>query len=271
MSSPSWQSLRTRLVAGALCASVVSIWIVALGIGRYVRSDMEAVISAQQFSTISIIASEIDRSLHERNGVLSQLARRLAALPNPTAAQVQSMLEAQAGVEALFNWGVIVVDADGIARASVPAHLDRVGTAYGDRAYFAALRTAIAPIITPPMVGRRTGVPLITFAVPIQGADGLFQGAVLGVTNLQEPNFLDQISRAKYGHTGDFVITDSRTRTYIAGHEGSCIAVSSPKAADDGRPEEQCKKGECRGNGKELRRGRCITPLPSDSTFSRKA
>ena len=252
MSSLSWQSLRTRLVAGALFASVVSIWIVALGIGRYVRSDMEAVISAQQFSTISIIASEIDRSLDERNGVLSQLARRLAALPNPTAAQVQSMLEAQAGVEALFNWGVIVVDADGIARASVPAHLDRVGTAYGDRAYFAALRTAIAPIITPPMVGRRTEVPLITFAVPIQGADGLFRGAVLGVTNLQEPNFLDQISRAKYGHTGDFVITDSRTRTYIAssdkrrimsagpaegvnpiydryiaGHEGSGIAVSS--------------------------------------------
>ena len=155
MSSLSWQSLRTRLVAGALFASVVSIWIVALGIGRYVRSDMEAVISAQQFSTISIIASEIDRSLDERNGVLSQLARRLAALPNPTAAQVQSMLEAQAGVEALFNWGVIVVDVDGIARASVPAHLDRVGTAYGDRAYFTALRTTIAPIITPPMVGRR--------------------------------------------------------------------------------------------------------------------
>ncbi|HQX07973.1 MAG TPA: ATP-binding protein, partial [Zoogloea sp.] len=252
MSSLSWQSLRTRLVAGALFASVVSIWIVALGIGRYVRSDMEAVISAQQFSTISIIASEIDRSLDERNGVLSQLARRLAALPNPTAAQVQSMLEAQAGVEALFNWGVIVVDVDGIARASVPAHLDRVGTAYGDRAYFTALRTTIAPIITPPMVGRRTGVPLITFAMPIHGADGRFRGAVLGVTNLQEPNFLDQISRAKYGHTGDFVITDSRTRTYIAssdkrrimsagpaegvnpiydryiaGHEGSGIAVSS--------------------------------------------
>ena len=252
MNNPSWQSLRTRLVAGALCASVVSIWIVALGIGRYVRSDMEAAISAQQFSTISIIASEIDRSLHERNEILNRLAQRLEAVPNANADHIQSMLEAQAGVEALFNWGVIVVDAEGIALASVPAHLERVGTAYGDRAYFQTLRTTLTPIITPPMVGRRTGVPVITFAVPIRGADKRFRGAVLGVTNLLEPNFLDQISRAKYGHTGDFVITDSRTRTYIAssdkrrvmgagpaagvnpiydkyiaGHEGSGIAVSS--------------------------------------------
>ncbi|WP_347249290.1 response regulator [Zoogloea sp.] len=252
MSNPSWKSLRTRLVAGALCASVVSIWIVALGIGRYVRSDMEAAISAQQFSTISILASEIDRSLLERNEILSQLAQRLEALPNADAAHIQSMLEAQVGVDALFNWGVIVVDAEGTAMASVPAHLERVGTAYGDRAYFQTLRKTLTPIITPPMVGRRTGVPVITIAVPIRGADKRFRGAVLGVTNLLEPNFLDQISRAKYGHTGDFVITDSRTRTYIAssdkrrvmgagpaagvnpiydkyiaGHEGSGIAVSS--------------------------------------------
>ena len=250
MSSPSWQSLRTRLVVGAVCASVVSIWIVALGIGRYVRSDMEAAVSAQQFSTVAIIASEIDRSIDERNDILRQLAGRLGGLPDP--AHIQSVLEAQAGLEALFNWGMIVVDADGIARASVPRHLDRVGTAYGDLPFFKALRTATAPIITSPMIGRRTGEPVITFAVPMRDGDGRFRGAVLGVTNLHEPNFLDQISTAKYGRTGDFMVTDRRTRTYIAssdrrrvmsqgpaegvnliydryidGHEGSGTAVSS--------------------------------------------
>lgn len=148
VSSPSWQSLRTRLVVGAVCASVVSIWIVALGIGRYVRSNMEAAVSAQQFSTVAIIASEIDRSIDERNDILRQLAGRLGGLPDP--AHIQSVLEAQAGLEALFNWGMIVVDADGIARASVPRHLDRVGTAYGDLPFFKALRTATAPIIRPP-------------------------------------------------------------------------------------------------------------------------
>ncbi|MBL8452167.1 MAG: response regulator [Zoogloea sp.] len=250
MSSPSWQSLRTRLVVGAVCASVVSIWIVALGIGRYVRSDMEAAVSAQQFSTVAIIASEIDRSIDERNNILRQLAGRLGGLPNP--AHIQSVLEAQAGLESLFNWGVIVVDADGLARASVPRHLDRVGTAYGDLPFFKALQTSTALIITSPMIGRRTGAPVITFAVPMLDGEGRFRGAVLGVTNLHEPNFLDQISTAKYGRTGDFMVTDRRTRTYIAssdrrrvmsqgpaegvnpiydryidGHEGSGTAVSS--------------------------------------------
>ena len=77
MTSLSWQSLRTRLVAGAMCAAVASIWIVTLVIGQYLRADMEAAISAQQYSTVSLIASEIDRSVNERNAILGQLARRL--------------------------------------------------------------------------------------------------------------------------------------------------------------------------------------------------
>ena len=60
MTGLSWQALRTRLVAGALCASVASIWIVTLVIGQYLRADMEAAISAQQYSTVSLIASEIE-------------------------------------------------------------------------------------------------------------------------------------------------------------------------------------------------------------------
>ena len=40
-------------------------------------ADMEAAISAQQHSTVSLIASEIDRSLNERNKILGELARRL--------------------------------------------------------------------------------------------------------------------------------------------------------------------------------------------------
>ena len=228
MSGLSWQSLRTRLVVGALCASVISIWIVALGIGRYVRSDMEAVISAQQFSTVALIASEIDRSIQERNGILGRLAEHLRDLPDQAPARLQAELRAQAGLEALFNWGVVIVDAEGVARASVPENLNRVGTTYGDRAYFQALRKSGSPVIGPPMIGRRTRAPVIILAVAIQDAEGRFRGAVLGVTNLQRPNFLDQISMAKYGHTGDFVVTDVTTRTYIASSDRRRIMTAGP-------------------------------------------
>ena len=252
MAGLSWQSLRTRLVAGALCASVVSIWIVTLIIGTYLRSDMELAISAQQFSTVSLIASEIHRSVNERGAIVERLAQRLGQLGDVNGASAQALLESQSGIDPLFNWGVIVTDADGLALASEPARHKRVGTRYGDLPFFAQLKTAQKPIITPPMTGRRTGVPVIGIAMPIRTPEGRYVGVVIGVINLREPNFLDQISNAKYGRTGDFLVTDIESRNciassdkrrvmnagpaagvnpvydrYLAGYEGSGVAVSS--------------------------------------------
>jgi len=252
MTSLSWQSLRTRLVAGALCVSVASIWIVMFVTGKYLRADMEAAISAQQYSTVSLIASEIHRSVNERSDVLTHVATRLGAAGSLHGTSAQALIESQAGLDPLFNWGVVVVDAQGTALASTPEGLKRTGTHYGDLPYIAELKTAQRRVISPPRIGKRTGVPVITIGIPIRSPDGRYIGALLGVTNLAEPNFLDQISNAKYGHTGDFLVTDAKARTYIAssdkrrvmhtgpapgvnlvydrylnGHEGSGVAVSS--------------------------------------------
>ena len=252
MTGLSWQSLRTRLIAGALFASVVSIWLVTLFIGESLRADMEAAISARQHSTVSLIASEIHRSVTEREAILGRLARRLADGGAIDGRAAQALLDAQAGLDALFNWGVIVLDANGVAIASVPRFHNRVGIHYDNIPFFAELKTAEQPVITRPMKGRRTGAPIFNIGQPIRSPDGRFVGAVLGVTNLNQPNFLDQVSSAKYGRTGDFMITDARARVfvassnqrralqpgpvagvnpvydrYIAGHEGSGVALNS--------------------------------------------
>ncbi len=216
MTGLSWQSLRTRLVAGALCASVASIWIVTLVIDKYLRADMEAAISAQQYSTVALIASEIERSVNERGAILGKLARRLGDAGAVDGRAAQALLESQSGLEPMFNWGVIVLDAEGVAAASVPGKLDRVGGRYGDLSFFAKLKESDEPVLTPPLRGRRTGAPVVTIAQAIRSPDGRFVGAVLGVTNLHEPNFLDQVGSSKYGRTGDFLVTDIRSRVYVA-------------------------------------------------------
>ena len=53
------RSLRARLVAGVVCVSILSICAITWLTGKYLRQDMEAAISAQQFSTVSLIAKEI--------------------------------------------------------------------------------------------------------------------------------------------------------------------------------------------------------------------
>jgi len=252
MTGLSWQSLRTRLVAGALFASVVSIWLVTLFFGEALRSDMETSISAQQHSTVALIASEIHRSVNEREAILGRLAKRLGDDGAPDGLAGQNLLDAQAGLDALFNWGVIVLDANGVAIASAPRLHDRIGIHYGDLPFFNELKEARQPIISRPMQGRRTGAAIVSIGQPIRGPDGRFMGAVLGVTNLNQPNFLDQVSSARFGRTGDFMVTDARARLfiassnqrralqpgpvagvnpvydrYIAGHEGSGVAVNS--------------------------------------------
>ena len=216
MTRLSWQSLRTRLVAGAVCASVVSIWIVTLVIGSYLRSDMELAISAQQFSTVSLIASEVRRSVNERSAIVESLAQRVGRNGGVDGPSAQALLESHPGLDALFNWGIMVVDVDGLAIASAPARHQRVGTRYGDLPFFPEVKTAQKPVITPPTIGRRTGAPVISIAMPIRTPDGRYIGAVLGIINLGEPNFLDQISNAKFGRTGDFLVTDVKSRICIA-------------------------------------------------------
>jgi diguanylate cyclase (GGDEF)-like protein/PAS domain S-box-containing protein len=249
---PHLQSLRNRLAAGVLVATVLALWVVTFTISHYLRRDMEAAISAQQFSTVSLIGAELDRSVEERMAVLTNSARRLGASGPLAGPRTQAFLDEQAGLRALFNWGILVTDAQGVAIASVPQALDRVGTSYADRPFMAELLATGTPRVTEPALGKRTGAPVVSMAVPIRSEGGAVQGAILGIINLERPNFLDEISTSKYGLTGDFLLTTPGTRTFIAssdkrrlmkagpprgtnpvfdryleGYEGSGVAVSS--------------------------------------------
>ncbi|HOI52242.1 MAG TPA: ATP-binding protein, partial [Azonexus sp.] len=176
---------------------------------------------------VSLVASEIERSVGERINILEALAGRLTRLPADPAAG-QALLDTQTGLDPLFNWGIMVLDAGGTAIASVPARHERSGTHYGDRDFFRELVATGKPLITEPLTGRRTGVPVITIAVPIFSPDKRLIGAVLGITNMGKPNFLDQISQAKYGRTGDFFVTDTRARMFIASSDKQRVLKKGP-------------------------------------------
>jgi len=247
-----WQSLRTRLVVGVLSATVISLWLASFAMSQHLRQDMEAAISSQQFSTVSLIAAEIDRSLRERIDILTEASRLIVADHSLTKTGAPAFLERQATLLPLFNWGIVVTDAHGLAIASLPKTMDRVGTAYGDLPFMREILSSGKTLVTDPLIGRRTLVPVLTIAVPIKDSQGQIVGVILGVTNAAQPNFLDEISTAKYGRTGDFLLTAPKARVtiassdkrrvmnpgpplginpvydrYIAGYEGSGVAVSS--------------------------------------------
>ena len=224
----SWNSLRTRLTVGVFLSVVVVLWTAVLVVGYFLRQDMEAAISAQQFSTVSLVAGEIDRSVRERQRALEEVARGMAALPVMDSGSVQRYLEERIVFSLMFNWGAMVLDVRGNSVASVPVGIPRGRVNYADIPDIKAVLDGAGPRMTEPIFGKQTGVPVVSLLVPIKDEKGKLLGLVMGITNLSKPNFLDEISRAKYGITGDFLLTAPKSRIFLASSDQRRVMKAGP-------------------------------------------
>jgi diguanylate cyclase (GGDEF)-like protein/PAS domain S-box-containing protein len=222
-----WASLRTRITLGTLLAVLLTLWLTTLVASRMLRSEMEKTISAQQFSTVSLAAREVDRSLSERIVAVERLAEYISHSGDSLERQ-QSYLDGRIFLPGMFNWGVMVVDTDGVARASIPKELNRTGIDYS---YVSTVKLAIErgeTMVTDPVIGKATGQPVVSILAPILDTAGRVRGLVAGVTNLAEPNFLDTVGAAKYGETGDFFVTTPKSRMYVVSSDKRRVMQNGP-------------------------------------------
>ncbi|MGE5470489.1 MAG: ATP-binding protein [Bacteroidota bacterium] len=223
-----WHSLRTRITVGMLVAGLSVLWATALTLSYSLRADMEAAVAAQQFSTVSLIASELDRSIRERLNVIQSITSKLSEdmLREPDA--VQAYIEQRDVPESIFNWGVIVVGPDGVALASTPQRLNRRGVDFSRYPDIQDVLRDGQIHITDPLFSQHSQQPVIAMQVPIRDRQGTIIGAVVGVINLAAPNFLDEISTAKYGRTGDFFVTAPHNRSYVASSDKRRVMTFGP-------------------------------------------
>ena len=222
-----WASLRTRITLGMLLVVVLTLWLATLLVSRMLRSEMEAAISVQQFSAVSLAAKEVDHSLRERIDAIDELADRLSR-SDARLDQQQRFLEELMILPRMFNWGILLVDAEGIARASVPARLNRLGADYRNMPTIRAAMEQGRTMVTDPLIGRATGQPVISVTAPIRDSAGHVRGLVMGITNLAEPNFLDTVGAAKYGVTGDFFVTAPKARMFVASSDKRRVMQAGP-------------------------------------------
>jgi sensor histidine kinase regulating citrate/malate metabolism len=160
------RSLRTRITLGMLLALVVTLWLATLLISHSLRQQMEATISAQQFSTVSLAAREVDRSVRERVLALQSLTNQFKNKPLTTAA-IQPELLRRPILLMMFNWGVVVLDKNGMA-SQHPESLNRTGQSYANSAFFRQAMQHGGRYITEPMQGQHTGKPVISMLEPLR-------------------------------------------------------------------------------------------------------
>ena len=124
------QSLQVRITLGVLVVSLLALWSAVLILDRTLRRDMESSISAQQFSAVSLIAAELDRSIGERQQIVKTIPDNYRSTLLSDSPAAQAALEQYPLPDSIFNWGLIILDKQGVAVASVPRDIKRTGVSF---------------------------------------------------------------------------------------------------------------------------------------------
>ena len=173
---------------------LISIWSLALYASRMLHMDMYQLMGEQQFTTASIVASQINQELDDRFKGLENIAGQITPAILSDAATLLALLENRPVLQEMFNGGTFATQLDGVATASAPFSSGRIGVNFIDRDYIAAALKEGKSTIGRPIIGKATLNPSIVMAVPILDAQGKVIGALAGVVYLSKPNFLDKLT-----------------------------------------------------------------------------
>ena len=227
------QSLKTKVTLITLLVFVLSLWSLSYYASRMLRQDMELLLGEQQFTTVSLVAAQVNQALEDRVSALETVARAMepALLNNPQA--LQTFLEQKVVLGTRFNAGVQVLGPDGVALAAVPAG-GRVG---GDPAQHVAVQAALQhkkTTVGDPWVEPGLKHAVFPIAAAIRDGQGQVIGALVGSTDLGQPNFLGRMIERRHGKTGGYVLIAAQQRRVLAATDRSRVMEVLP--APGGNP-----------------------------------
>lgn len=171
--------------------SLLSLAVILVIAYQQLVSDFEQVLTERQRVEAQRYAIEVNQALELRLLALEGLALQLTdgqrRLPEN---ELQTILERQSSVSKYFEAGLLVFDEKAVAIAENRFVPDRLGTSYADRHHFRKAMVSEEPVISRPIVGRTTGLPLLSFLYPILSDDGDLLGFAGGIVNLKESSIL---------------------------------------------------------------------------------
>jgi len=222
-------SLKTRITLFTLLIFLLSLWSLSFYASQMLRQDMERLLSEQQFSTVTLIATEVNAQLDVRLRVLEVVAGSISPATLRKTKSLQGFLEGLPILHGPFNGGVIALGLNGTALADTSKSPGRIGVNYlDDNAIATALKEG-KRAIGRPVVGRVLKKPVFIMVVPISDAQGKVVGALAGVTILDLPNFLDKVTENRFGKTGGYVVAAPQHRLIVSATDKSQVLARFPE------------------------------------------
>ncbi|HNV58155.1 MAG TPA: PAS domain S-box protein [Rhodoferax sp.] len=210
-----WRSLKTRVILMALAVFVLSVLSLTFLTSQILRKDLEHLVGEQQFSAAAIIAAEIDQEIGDRIHALELVAQQIQPAHMAAPVKLRQLFAANPLLTTLFNGGAFVTNADATAIASVPEAVGRVGVNYRERDHIVTALKQGIPSVSEAVLGKMLKAPFVSLAVPVRNERQAVIGALVGVINLGQPNFLDFIIGHRYGITGGYMLVDPAHRQIV--------------------------------------------------------
>ncbi|MBU4113338.1 MAG: PAS domain S-box protein [Gammaproteobacteria bacterium] len=223
-----WNSLKTRVTLITLGIFLIGIWSLTFFVSGELHEDLQKIVSEQQLSTASLLAEEIDQELADRLQALELIGKKItpAILQHPES--LQNLLEQRLVLARLFNNGVISAGLDGTVLADFPQVPGRIGLNLSERDFAIGALKGGKAILGKPVRSKLTQNPIFVMAVPIKDAAGAVIGMLAGVVNLNQPNFLDRVTRGPNGQYGDYFVVAPQHRLNVTSSNKSRIMATLP-------------------------------------------
>ena len=214
-------SLKTRILLVTVVLFVAGIWSLSLFASRVLRDDIANLLGEQQRTTVAYVAAEIDKEIVNRIKGLEIIAASITRARFTVPGALQNQLEQLLVLQQLFNAGIWATDAEGTTIADVPRSTGRLGVDYRDRAYVQNTLRNNRPTVATPIMGRVVNGWILVIAVPVHDEEGRVIGTLCGGVRLDQPNFLDSITRHRHGKTGGFLLIAPEQRMIIVATDQS--------------------------------------------------
>jgi len=214
-------SLGSRLAIIIVLFGLTAIIAVALTAYRALNQDFQDILTEQQVYETQRFSTQVSQNLQTRVAMLEAFSTTLTDGKNLLPIdQIDAFLGRGSALRDMFSNGLLVLDERATAIAEDRYVPGRIGTNYADRAHFARALEDRESVISKPIIGRTTGIPLLSFVTPIESDAGDLLGFLAGSIDLTNSSLIPpDARRISKRQEAQFLVIDIGNFLYVESSE----------------------------------------------------
>ena len=212
-------TLKFKIVAMAVVTGVLSALITTQLVLLTTQANIQRLLMQGESDDVERTAALLGTKVDMLRDALKAVARQAPSELWNTAAAMQQYLASNQSLNTLFE-SVLAARTDGamlarMVKGSISTDLPNIA----DRAYFQQALKTDQPVVSEPLVGRASKVPVLIIAMATLAGDDQVTGVIAGVLGLQSNNLFSEVTRT---------VRAEGSRVLIMNRAGVLLAHTTP-------------------------------------------